>query len=83
MFETLDIFVSGLQAQRTRMDTIAANIANLDSALVVPKGSIAPKDHQPTYTIERLADITLSPHRVSTTPTVRAARYAPAAVLRG
>ena len=31
MFETLDISSSGLQAQRTRMDTIAANIANLNT----------------------------------------------------
>ncbi|HEY7118092.1 MAG TPA: flagellar basal body rod protein FlgC [Tepidisphaeraceae bacterium] len=31
MFETLDISASGLQAQRTRMDTIAANIANLNT----------------------------------------------------
>jgi len=31
MFDTLDISASGLQAQRTRMDTIAANIANINS----------------------------------------------------
>jgi flagellar basal-body rod protein FlgC len=31
MFETLDISASGLQAQRVRMDTIAANIANLNT----------------------------------------------------
>ena len=31
MFETLDISASGLQAQRIRMDTIAANIANLNT----------------------------------------------------
>jgi flagellar basal-body rod protein FlgC len=31
MFDTLDISASGLQAQRTRMDTIAANIANLNT----------------------------------------------------
>jgi flagellar basal-body rod protein FlgC len=31
MFQTLDISASGLQAQRTRMDTIAANIANLNT----------------------------------------------------
>jgi flagellar basal-body rod protein FlgC len=31
MFDTLDMSSSGLQAQRTRMDTIAANIANLNT----------------------------------------------------
>ncbi len=31
MFEVLDIGASGLQAQRTRLDTIAANIANANS----------------------------------------------------
>jgi len=31
MFDTLDISASGLQAQRTRMDTVAANIANLNT----------------------------------------------------
>jgi flagellar basal-body rod protein FlgC len=31
MFDTLDISASGLQAQRLRMDTIAANIANLNT----------------------------------------------------
>jgi flagellar basal-body rod protein FlgC len=31
MFDTLDISASGLQAQRTRMDTIAANVANMNS----------------------------------------------------
>jgi flagellar basal-body rod protein FlgC len=31
MFDTLDISASGLQAQRVRMDTIAANIANLNT----------------------------------------------------
>ncbi len=31
MFDTLDISASGLQAQRTRMDTIAANVANLNT----------------------------------------------------
>ena len=31
MFDTLDISASGLQAQRTRMDTIAANIANINT----------------------------------------------------
>lgn len=31
MFNTLDISASALQAQRTRMDTIAANIANLNT----------------------------------------------------
>jgi flagellar basal-body rod protein FlgC len=31
MFDTLDISASGLQAQRIRMDTIAANIANLNT----------------------------------------------------
>jgi len=30
MFDTLDISASGLQAQRIRMDTIAANIANMN-----------------------------------------------------
>jgi flagellar basal-body rod protein FlgC len=31
MFESLDISASGLQAQRTRMDTIASNIANMNT----------------------------------------------------
>lgn len=31
MFDTLDISASGLQAQRIRMDTIAANIANMNT----------------------------------------------------
>ena len=31
MFDALDISASGLQAQRTRMDTVAANIANLNT----------------------------------------------------
>jgi flagellar basal-body rod protein FlgC len=31
MFDVLDIGASGLQAQRTRLDTIAANIANVSS----------------------------------------------------
>src|SRR5687767_14633609 len=31
MFEILDIGASGLQAQRTRLDTIAANIANVST----------------------------------------------------
>src|SRR3954468_9126970 len=31
MFETLDISASALQAQRVRMDTVAANIANLNT----------------------------------------------------
>jgi flagellar basal-body rod protein FlgC len=31
MFEILDIGASGLQAQRTRLDTIAANIANVNT----------------------------------------------------
>ena len=31
MFDALDISSSGLQAQRTRLDTIAANIANLNT----------------------------------------------------
>ncbi len=31
MFESLDIGASGLQAQRTRMDTIAANIAQINT----------------------------------------------------
>ena len=31
MFDVLDIGASGLQAQRTRMDTIAANIANANT----------------------------------------------------
>lgn len=33
MYGTLDISVSGLTAQRARMDTIAANIANRDAIL--------------------------------------------------
>jgi flagellar basal-body rod protein FlgC len=35
MFDTLDISASGLQAQRTRMDTIAANIANINTTHAV------------------------------------------------
>src|SRR3954468_11845940 len=31
MFDTLDISASALQAQRVRMDTVAANIANLNT----------------------------------------------------
>jgi flagellar basal-body rod protein FlgC len=31
MFDVLDIGASGLQAQRTRLDTIAANIANVNT----------------------------------------------------
>lgn len=31
MFDTLDISASGLTAQRVRMDTIAANIANMNT----------------------------------------------------
>jgi flagellar basal-body rod protein FlgC len=31
MFDALDIGASGLQAQRTRLDTIAANIANVNT----------------------------------------------------
>ncbi|CAA9405338.1 MAG: Flagellar basal-body rod protein FlgC [uncultured Phycisphaerae bacterium] len=31
MFDILDIGASGLQAQRTRLDTIAANIANVNT----------------------------------------------------
>ena len=31
MFDTLDISASGLKAQRLRMDTISANIANLNT----------------------------------------------------
>lgn len=31
MFDSLDISASGLQAQRTRMDTISANIANMNT----------------------------------------------------
>ena len=31
MFDVLDIGASGLQAQRTRLDTIAANIANVST----------------------------------------------------
>ncbi|MCY2955397.1 MAG: flagellar basal body rod protein FlgC [Planctomycetota bacterium] len=31
MFETLDISSSALQAQRTRLDTIAANVANMNT----------------------------------------------------
>jgi flagellar basal-body rod protein FlgC len=31
MFDTLDISSSALQAQRTRLDTIAANIANMNT----------------------------------------------------
>jgi len=31
MFESLDISASGLLAQRTRMDTIASNIANMNT----------------------------------------------------
>ena len=31
MFSTLDIGASGLMAQRTRLDTIAGNIANINT----------------------------------------------------
>jgi flagellar basal-body rod protein FlgC len=33
MFDTLDISSSALQAQRTRLDTIAANIANMNTTV--------------------------------------------------
>lgn len=39
MFETLDIGASGLMAQRTRMDTIAGNIANINVTRRAGKGS--------------------------------------------
>jgi len=41
MFDTLDISASGLQAQRTRMDTIAANIANINTTHSVD-GKVGP-----------------------------------------
>ena len=41
MFGTLDISTSGLIAQRTRMDAIAANLAN-KSSLYDAKGNYAP-----------------------------------------
>ena len=41
MFDTLDTSASGLQAQRTRLDTIAANIANVNTTRNA-KGEIAP-----------------------------------------
>ena len=31
MFDVLDVGASGLQAQRTRIDTIAANVANINT----------------------------------------------------
>jgi flagellar basal-body rod protein FlgC len=41
MFDALDIGASGLQAQRTRLDTIAQNIANVNTTHG-PHGEIAP-----------------------------------------
>ena len=41
MFDALDIGASGLQAQRTRLDTIAQNIANANTTHG-PHGEIAP-----------------------------------------
>ena len=41
MFDALDIGASGLQAQRTRLDTIAQNIANVNTTHG-PNGEIAP-----------------------------------------
>jgi flagellar basal-body rod protein FlgC len=41
MFDLLDIGASGLMAQRTRMDTIAANMANANTT-VDPNGDPAP-----------------------------------------
>lgn len=41
MYGGLDISVSGMVAQRTRVDTIAANLANIDS-LTDSSGRIAP-----------------------------------------
>ena len=41
MFDALDIGASGLQAQRTRLDTIAQNIANVNTRHG-PHGEIAP-----------------------------------------
>lgn len=41
MYGTLDISVSGMVAQRTRINTIAANIANID-AILNDKGEAVP-----------------------------------------
>jgi len=41
MFNTLDLSTSGLVAQRCRMDTIAGNIANINTT-VDEKGNISP-----------------------------------------
>ena len=41
MFDALDIGASGLMAQRTRMDTIAANMANANTT-IDPKGDPTP-----------------------------------------
>ncbi len=41
MFGAFDISSSALGAQRTRLDTIASNIANIDS-VITPDGKVAP-----------------------------------------
>jgi len=41
MFDTLDTSASGLMAQRTRLDTIAANIANMNTTRGV-NGELSP-----------------------------------------
>ena len=42
MFDTLDMGASGLMAQRTRLDTIAANIANAQSTRDPVTGQVNP-----------------------------------------
>jgi flagellar basal-body rod protein FlgC len=57
MFDALDIGASGLQAQRTRLDTIAQNIANANTTHG-PHGEIAPfRRRMVTFAQGRTANI--------------------------
>ncbi len=56
MFGSFDISTSALSAQRTRLDTIASNIANVDSVLG-PDGSPSPYRRLfTTFQAQRTAD---------------------------
>jgi flagellar basal-body rod protein FlgC len=56
MFGSFDISTSALSAQRTRLDTIASNIANVDS-VIAPDGSASPYQRLlTTFQAQRTAD---------------------------
>jgi flagellar basal-body rod protein FlgC len=56
MFGAFDISTSALGAQRTRLDTIASNIANVDSVLD-PDGKVAPYRRLfPVFQAQRTSD---------------------------